>query len=54
MNDTLKLGECASPSLYPVWPVRSGRILAQRPVSLARAVMLCQPDKPDRPRYIAD
>jgi hypothetical protein len=55
MDEALKLGQRAYPSLYPVWPVRSGEVLSPGPVSLGRAVMLCQPDKPDwRTRYIAD
>lgn len=57
MADGLQLGQRVSYSLYPVWPVRSGRILTggAAPVTLGRAVALCERDLGSRrPQYIAD
>ena len=54
MDEALKLGKGADPYFQPVWPVLSGKLLANRPGTLARAIMLCV-DQPYRgPRYIAD
>lgn len=55
MDEALRRGRSAFPHLRPVWPVRSGKLLAREPGSLARAVMLCQPEKGGvGPKYIAD
>jgi len=37
-----------------VWPVLSGKLLANRPGTLARAIMLCVDQPYRRPRYIPD
>ena len=54
MDEALKLGKAAYPSLEPVWPVLSGKLLANRPGTLARAIMLCVDQPYRRPRYIPD
>ena len=54
MDEALKLGKAAYPSLEPVWPLLSGKLLANRPGTLARAIMLCVDQPYRRPRYIPD
>lgn len=57
MADALRRGQAADRSLYPVWPVRSGKIVTAptAPVTLRQAVALCERDETSRrPRYIAD
>lgn len=55
MADAVRRGRGVSPSLYPVWPVRSGRLVGGGPVTLARATALCDRDQASRrPRYFAD
>jgi mannosyltransferase len=57
MAAALQRGRAAPPSLYPVWPVRSGTIAtgATAPVTLGQAIALCERDQASRqPRYIAD
>ncbi len=54
MDQAMKLGKGAYPTLEPAWPVLSGKMLATAPGTLARAVKLCV-DQPYRgPKYIAD
>lgn len=57
MAAALQRGRRADPALSPVWPVRSGMIVAgtEEPVTLSQARKLCARDQASRrPRYIAD
>lgn len=57
MAAALERGRGADPSLYPVWPVRSGQIVTvpPAPMTLREATKQCDRDQASRhPRYIAD
>jgi len=57
MADALRQGAKADPALYPVWPVRSGRVItpSSGPATLGQAIASCDGDQSSRrARYIAD